>query len=295
MPGDRGSAGCGGPKRGVYGRRDPRIRGGGAAGPGRVAAPPARARASLPDGLRRGCGCGCGRGPAAGRPGWAARAPSAARRGPPLRTLFALRLWRPLGPPLPRRRRRPPHVGRGPSPPRGRPARPGLTASPAARAYAASVAGEGLAPTAQPPEAVGRARDVTARGGTRRRARRFAAAGDTARRPPRFAAAPGWLGRSRGDRRRCAAGRARTDGEGAVPSQPFWGAGLWPAVLARPRRCHGDAWLVTETPPHRASVASRSRHLTSRSGGAAGVVSAWISQLPGSPAADLLVGVGRAV
>ena len=56
-------------------------------------------------------------------PDWAARAPSAALRGPPLRTLFALRLWlrRPPGSPLPlprRRRRRPPHVGRGPSPPR---------------------------------------------------------------------------------------------------------------------------------------------------------------------------------
>lgn len=99
-------------------------------------------------------------------PDWAARAPSAALRGPPLRTLFALRLWlrRPPGSPLPlprRRRRRPPHVGRGPSPPRGRPARPGLAASPAARAYAASVAGEGPAPTAQPLEALGRARDVT--------------------------------------------------------------------------------------------------------------------------------------
>lgn len=102
------------------------------------------------------------------RPDWAARAPSAALRGPPLRTLFALRLWlrRPLGSPLPLpRRRRPPHVGRGPSPPRGRPARPGLAASPAARAYAASVAGEGPAPTAQPRAALGRARDVT-KGGT---------------------------------------------------------------------------------------------------------------------------------
>lgn len=127
---------------------------------------------------------------AGGRPGWAARAPSAALRRPPPRAPLALRLGlrRPLGPPLPRRRRRrPPHVGRGPSPPCGRPV-PGLAASPAARAYAASVAGEGPAPTAQPPDAAGRA-DVTARGGARRRARRFAAAGGAARRPPRFAAA----------------------------------------------------------------------------------------------------------
>ena len=207
--------------------------------------PPTRASASLPDGLRR--GRGRGRGPAAGRPGWAARAPSAARRGPPLRTPFALRLRlrRPLGPPLPRRcRRRPPHVGRGLSPPRGRPARPGLAASLAARVYAASVAGEGPAPTAQRPAALGRARDVTARGGARRRARRFAAAGGATRRPPRFAAAPARTGRSPRDHWRRAAARARTGaGKEPGPIHPSGRRGSrrrpWPALPLPWRRVAG--------------------------------------------------------
>lgn len=174
MDGVRGSAGCRVPGRG-----------GGAAGPGAWPRQPARARASLPLGLRR------GRGPVADRPNWVARAPSATRREPPLRARLSFRLRRPLEPPLPHCW--PPHVGRGPSPPRGRPARPARSVA-ADLTYATSVAGRARRPLRSRRHRWARV-DVTARGGDPRRARRFAAAGSAQLRPPRFAAAPGLVGR----------------------------------------------------------------------------------------------------
>lgn len=127
------------------------VRGGGA-GPGRVRRRE-RGRASLPDSLRR------GRGPAAD---WAARPQQRCAdfaRDPVRAPALAPA---PASSPLPLpRRRRPPHVGRG-RPPR----RAGARLAPVSQrrprpALRRQRRGEGLAPTAQPRAALGRARDVT--------------------------------------------------------------------------------------------------------------------------------------
>lgn len=120
-----------------------------------------------------------------------ARTPSATRRGPPLRAPLSSRLRRPLEPPLPHCW--PPHVGRGPSPPRGRPARPARSVA-ADLTYATSVAGRARRPLRSRRRCWARV-DVTARGGDERCARRFATAGSAELWPPRFAAAPGLVGR----------------------------------------------------------------------------------------------------
>lgn len=215
----RGWTGCRGPLS--VGAAGPGPRGWGRKA-GRAAAAPARARASLPLGLRR------GRGPVADRPSWAARTPSATRRGPPLRAPLSFRLRRPLEPPLPRCW--PPHVGRGPSPPRGRPARPARSVA-ADLTYATSVAGRARRPLRSRRHRWARV-DVTARGGDERRARRFAAAGSSDLRPPRFAAAPGLVGRC-----------PRVNG-GARPRRPARAGRepccvhLWGTVLSPPAPAH---------------------------------------------------------
>lgn len=121
---------------------------------------------------------------------------SAARRGTSLRAPLALRvrLRRPLGPPLPLPRRRPPHVGAG------RPRRAGarlarLSASPAARAHARRQGSRAHCAGA------GRPRRMTSQRGAG-----LEPPGGSVRRPPRFAAAPRWVGGcSRGRRRRAIA------------------------------------------------------------------------------------------
>lgn len=198
-----------------------------------------------------------------GRPaGLGGLAPSAARRGPPLRVPLSLRLRRPLEPPLPRRR--PPHVGRGPSPPRGRPARPSRSVA-EARAYAASVVGRTRRSLRSRRLRRRRARaDVTARGegpgGAPAALRQRVAPRDDrcALRPPRGsrAAARGASGSTRVPgraRARRETGRVHPSG-GRCSRHP-----LGPGPPLPWRRVTG-----------RTSLSSRSRHLTSQPGGAAG-------------------------
>lgn len=176
-----------------------------------------------------------------GRPaGLGGLAPSAARRGPPLRVPLSLRLRRPLEPPLPRRR--PPHVGRGPSPPRGRPARPSRSVA-EARAYAASVVGRTRRSLRSRRLRRRRARaDVTARGegpgGAPAALRQRVAPRDDrcALRPPRGSRA---AAAEPAEAHGCRDARARARGEtGRVhPS----GHGALATRSGPPRRCHGDA------------------------------------------------------
>lgn len=179
-----------------------------------------------------------------GRPaGLGGLAPSAARRSPPLRVPLSLRLRRPLEPPLPRRR--PPHVGRGPSPPRGRPARPSRSVA-EARAYAASVVGRTRRSLRSRRLRRRRARaDVTARGGgARRRARCFAAAGGAARRPLCFAAASGYSGCSPRSQRKHTGAGTRARGGRRVAST------LRGTVLSPPARARPAVAMATRDRPH---------------------------------------------
>ena len=88
-------------------------------------------------------------------------------------------------------------------------------------------------------------------------------------------------------------GRARARGKNRAPST-LPGGGAPAAGPGPPCRCHGDAWPVARTPPHRASVTSRSRHLTSRPGGAAGRGQRGAGRLPERAAGVGWVGPGGA-
>ncbi|XP_044898017.1 translation initiation factor IF-2-like [Felis catus] len=197
----------------------------------------------------------------------AARAPSAARRGPPLRAPLVprLRLQRPLGPPLPRRRRRrfrrrrrrrrPPHVGAG------RPRRAGARLAPVSQRRprpALTPRRRGRVRTHCAAAVRPGARDGSARGGASR-PRAPPHDGRRALRPLRgcqTAGRGGFPGGARPAARVGAGESARARGEGAGQRPPSRGRGSRRSPGPACRR-HGDAWPaapprfcdVTVSPP----------------------------------------------